>query len=375
MKIRLKRKYRLPLFLLLLVGISIGYSALTTSIVINGTTTIAKASWDIHFENVERTIASVTAIEEAQISSNNTEIDYKITLSKPGDFYEFTVDVVNNGSIDAMLEDIINDGLTEEQSNYIDYTIKYDSGITPEKKDILKANSTRKVKVKVKYKDDIIASDLPTKEETITLSFKTIYIQADNTSKEPHACIVTKGDGTKIGDEITCGTESFYIISKKPESIKMLSKYNLNVGTNQYQRGKPQIQNEFVKGNYGNISFSSTNYWEVVETYPQFVYDAHSNLYEHVENYEIYLKQELGVKTADTSLIDLEELQSLGCGTTTCTNSSYSWVYETSYWTSTATNSSSIYIVDITGTLSGVEYINNDSYGVRPVVTISVNEL
>ena len=376
-----KGRYTLAILLLLVVGISIGYSALTSSLDITGTTTINKSSWDIHFDNLTTTSGGVVAEKEAQVDTTKTVIDYTITLSEPGDFYEFTVDIVNNGSIDAMIDEVLNTGLTEEQANYIDYTIKYESGISLGEKDNLKANSIRTAKVKVKYRDDIIANDLPTKNQTISLTFKVTYIQDDGTSIEPHACNITKGDGTKVGDEVTCGTESFYIISKTSDSIKMLSKYNLNIGTNQYQRSKSGIQNEFVKGisagenTYGNISFSTTNYWQSATSYPQFVYDANSNLYEHVENYETYLKKELGVTSADTALITLEELQNMGCGTSTCTNSSYSWIYQTSYWLSTAINSSSIYIVDTTGTLAGVGYLNNDSYGVRPVVTISTNEL
>ena len=52
-----------------------------------------------------------------------------------------------------------------------------------------------------------------------------------------------------VSDEITCGTESFYIISKKPESIKMLSKYNLNVGNNT----QPE--------EYGKMPLMPTRHW------------------------------------------------------------------------------------------------------------------
>ena len=46
------------------------------------------------------------------------------------------------------------------------------------------------------------------------------------------SCTIVSGNGKDIGSEIACGTEHFYIIEKDEDSIKMLSKYNLEVGLN-----------------------------------------------------------------------------------------------------------------------------------------------
>ena len=43
-------------------------------------------------------------------------------------------------------------------------------------------------------------------------------------------CKVVSGNGKDIGSEIACGTEHFYIVENKDGMIKMLAKYNLNVG-------------------------------------------------------------------------------------------------------------------------------------------------
>ena len=45
-------------------------------------------------------------------------------------------------------------------------------------------------------------------------------------------CNVVSGTGKNTGDEIACGTEHFYVISNDGTNVKMLSKYNLLVGTN-----------------------------------------------------------------------------------------------------------------------------------------------
>ena len=43
-------------------------------------------------------------------------------------------------------------------------------------------------------------------------------------------CTIVSGNGNNIGDEIKCGTESFYIVSSDKDKISLLAKYNLFVG-------------------------------------------------------------------------------------------------------------------------------------------------
>lgn len=43
-------------------------------------------------------------------------------------------------------------------------------------------------------------------------------------------CKVVSGNGKDIGSEIACGSEHFYIVDSNQEDVKMLAKYNLNVG-------------------------------------------------------------------------------------------------------------------------------------------------
>ena len=81
------KKYMLVILLLLVVGVSIGYAALTTTLNINGNTKIEKATWDVHFENLQVTDGSVVATKTAVIDSDTTTINYEINLAEPGDFY------------------------------------------------------------------------------------------------------------------------------------------------------------------------------------------------------------------------------------------------------------------------------------------------
>ena len=179
-----KKKSLLLILLLLVVGISIGYAALATTLNINGNTIIEKASWDIHFENLVKNTGSETATTEASIDGTKTLIEYTVTLPKPGDYYEFTVDIVNNGTIDAMISEVLKEGLTTDQEKYIEYTAEYSGGVELQEKDFLKAGEKDNIRVKVKYRDDISAAELPTEETTLNLKFQVTYIQADESAVE-----------------------------------------------------------------------------------------------------------------------------------------------------------------------------------------------
>ena len=162
-----------------MVGISIGYAAITTTLNINGNTTIEKASWDIHFENLVKTEGSVEATTEASIDTTKTIINYTINLLEPGDFYEFTVDIVNSGSIDAKISEVLKEGLTTDQEKYIDYIATYTDGTSLQEDDVLYAGEKENIIVSVKYKQDIEPSDLPKEDVTLSLVFQVIYVQSD----------------------------------------------------------------------------------------------------------------------------------------------------------------------------------------------------
>ena len=55
----------------------------------------------------------------------NTEITYSINLELPGEYYDFTVDVVNKGTMDAKVSEVNNNQLTEEQQKYLSYQVTY----------------------------------------------------------------------------------------------------------------------------------------------------------------------------------------------------------------------------------------------------------
>ena len=232
------------------------------------------------------------------------------------------------------------------------------------------------------------------------------------------------GDGeASLSDIVTCGTESFYVMTNENNEITMLSMYNLDVGnvsrvidedwnwsdltpienlTNkQSELAKGWYSEEGHEWNeviwYGTVAFSDENYWDPnwdlgAEYYPMWVYDKNSNLYQYITEYERILKEEMKVNSAETSLISYEQLVELGCVVNdkawTCgpywngsawsliENPAPEWVYSTSYWTGSAYDSGHLWNVGSDGNLFAT-YCDGgrNEIGVRAVVTISVSEI
>ena len=181
-KTKRRTKY---LLLLLILFISVGYAILQSNLTITGTTSIQDSKWDIHWNNVQVTSGSVTGTNvttPATIDSAKTTVSYSITLDKPGDFYEFTVDAVNEGTIDGMIDTIsskLNNVEITTLPNYLNYSVNYSDGAEINADQELKAGTTETYKVRIEYKKDIAVSDLPSTEQTLDLSFSITYKQAN----------------------------------------------------------------------------------------------------------------------------------------------------------------------------------------------------
>ena len=252
-----------------------------------------------------------------------------------------------------------------------------------------------RLKVKGEFKKDISASDLPTQSETLDLAFTVNYTQADetgtgvpNNGKEPFKPTIISGDLNTVGSEVAIGDEHFYIISNTDGKIAMLSKYNLYVGNEctssssssctPYGEEATGIQDETMKGlvsnqqtRNGTTPFSSTNYWSsTVSSYPAYVYDSNSTLYNYVESYRTYLESQ-GAEIEEARLIKYEELEALGCSASSCScKSAPEWVYGTTYWSGAAFDSSNVWSVHSDDDFYEGYYSSNYSRGVRPVIVL-----
>ena len=261
-----------------------------------------------------------------------------------------------------------------------------------------------------------LPQDLKIKMTTTTSDYGKIVTNYEVDSKNTNGCsyfydpvctyIDEDSSGTiNLSDTITCGTESFHVMSNDGKKITMLTKYNLNVGDYAFYGGKLGIQNENVRGfKNGGVIFSDTVYWaSTTNEYPAYVYNENSNLYQYVNAYEIYLNK-LGVFGVKAALMSLEQLDELNCSANyiycdmddeDCYNSGEwpcsmapSWVYSTEYWLGFAFSGSNrlmnMWALGIDGYIrraahNGGFYALTDEepwyggfYGVRPVITMPI---
>ena len=381
----------LTIALVCVFTLTVVYAALNTVLTIQGNARVSAADWDIYLNNPRVTIGSATT--DAPTIKTSSTLEFSTTLNMPGDFYEFTVDVVNGGTLDAMIENVIkNPELTTEQAKYLKYEINYQNGENISTKQILAKDTTMPIKVRIEYRKDLTASDLPTGQVELDLSLTLEYIQNDGSGTsvkdngtEKKLINVISGDGTQKSDEVCIGEECFYVMYSDETTVTMLAKYNLYVG-GEYNSswtaygdeatGKQDstmlghISEQSIKK--GITRFSNTNYWSsTVNSYPSYVYDSNSTLYSYVENYKTYLST-LGVTSSEARLITYEELEGLGCsGDELSCSEAPSWVYATSYWSGSANSSDYVWYIVSDGYFSRSEYSNIIPYGCRPVITIS----
>lgn len=266
---RNKKKDTLFILLLVLMAVTIGYAAISTTLKINGTTGIGKNTWNIYWDNIDNE-QGVTPDEETTIVASNgvpkSLVTWSVTFDKPGDYYEFTVDAVNDGTMDAEIvgieslygnSPIISTSQDGELvvanpspvPSYINYSIKYLDNTDPALGDRLaKATvsgntitGTRKTyKIKVEYDKSKITNAILNEMEgplELTFSFSVTYgiagpPKAESFANDPLPVVSVEGntsaeqtttDGTcgayNIGDERTItmdmdgnGTDETYTV-------------------------------------------------------------------------------------------------------------------------------------------------------------------
>ena len=173
--LRNRRILFLSIFFMGILSISLGYAYLKSRLSINGSTTISQNSWIIYFDNIVESDNNVEAVNVATIDDNKTKVSFDVNFLEAQDTYEFNVDIVNDGTIDAQIDSIVKTDLTKEQKQYLDYVITYDDGTRVRKCDVLPHDSKKTLLVKVKLKDgkEYVYGD----QEDLDLGFEVNYIQ------------------------------------------------------------------------------------------------------------------------------------------------------------------------------------------------------
>ncbi len=408
-----KRKKRtkvfviIGLFVMLFVGI--GYSYLRETLTINSNTEISSMKWDVHLENVKVTSGSITPVSEPTIGSDKLSVTTSLDFTQPAQFFEYTVDVKNDGSIDAMIDSYDSTVLSEAQSKYLIYTATYSDGERVQNNQVLKAGEKETIRVRIEVKEDLQKADLPTDGDEIKITFKLNYVQADSDATDRNDGSITyvtrqvegqitPGDVIKIGD-----TEEFYVISSDANNTVLLAKYNLLVGnivedwdvtgtisttTEGYGLQSSEATGNDGEGTYkGTIDFSATNYWgddsnNLISPYNEngasysgnpypYVYDSNSKIYQYISGENGYIAKLKAMGAPDTitgRLLTYEEADSIK----EVKDNGTSIIFDgkQSYWLGSAFDNYNVWTVNSSFSINGYDD-NGGSYGVRPVIEIS----
>lgn len=211
------------------------------------------------------------------------------------------------------------------------------------------------------------------------LKSSTLQGAIDELYEKTKPCKVTSGTGKNIGDVITCGTESFYVISYSQSSTTMLAKYNLESGVN-YAKAEHDFTNIEISNPtgiqnsecIGALSSSDTQSFKGVKYSSTCANCLTSTT---IDNYKKYLVSVLKFpSTTSVEKLSIADLTSIGCSfspsnnTGTCP-SELSWVYSTDY----RLEDSIIYCGYIIAPSGEIKCDSTPFHGFRPKVIIPNN--
>ena len=362
--------------------LSIAYASLSTILEIHGNSEVVASSWDIHLENVQVKNGSVSA--NVPIISGNSTLMFDVELNTPGDYYEFTVNVVNDGTVDAIIDDVIKEPeLDVSQKKFLNYEITYQNGELISNKQTLSKGTSMPIKVRIEYRRDISVSDLPSTSTTLNLKLTLVYVQSDGSGSivKDNGKVIVKpiADGSldTVGTIVTIGDQQFYIIGTEGDNVKLLSMYNLYVGNsvNSSWQVTPLEdptgrQSELARGAGGN----SKNYYGTTKFSDTSSEYEGSLIEEYVNSYKNILESDYGLDIVEARLITKDELtdsETFACVEKGKCSTKYPWIYLTSFWTGTKMGVDNLWRVNCLGYFNNYHFSFEDYNGVRPVIVIS----
>ena len=189
------QNFVIALFGIAIVAMSIGFAAYATTLTIGGGSTgsgsavTIKKAWDVHYDSTatEATAETAAVASNGSITSiSTTNVTFTATLNAPGDYYQFTLPVMNEGTMTAYLDSINMTALSDAQKAYLEFTIAYD-GVTATNQNItgitgksLASNATKNMVVTVTFKQTTDQSALPTTDSTVNLWAELLFEDTDN---------------------------------------------------------------------------------------------------------------------------------------------------------------------------------------------------
>lgn len=101
--------------------------------------------WNIQFNNLDVAPGS----KEGEINLKDNNLSLNIVFEEELEFYEFTFDVVNSGTLDARVDQVIL--AVKSDDNIIKGNVMYDDGKEIKEGDILSSGDTMTIRVRIDY--------------------------------------------------------------------------------------------------------------------------------------------------------------------------------------------------------------------------------
>ena len=126
--------------------------------------------WNVYFSNLSASVVNGTAEVPESPSLENTSLgSYDVLISKSGDFATYTFDVINDGSVDAKLKNILKVTPTcislvipadKDDEKIVCDNLEYSISYTKNSKkvkvdDVIKAHSKENLTLKIGYKSGL----------------------------------------------------------------------------------------------------------------------------------------------------------------------------------------------------------------------------
>ena len=129
---------------------------------------------NVYFDNL-----SYNNYGNAMITKSKKDINFNCNLANVNDKFVIMFDVINNSKNDAIVDIFKLNGINDKNDKFLDYYIVYEDNSVINEGDILKAGTSKKIKLVVSYTldKDITLSELPDENTKLNLGFQLYFGQ------------------------------------------------------------------------------------------------------------------------------------------------------------------------------------------------------
>ena len=163
---------------ILFMSVGFAAAAYNANLNINGEVTVQPARWSVHWDTTSYS-ADANSVAITQTAFTTTGFSFTATLTQPGDYAQFTIDAINDGTLDANLTGITLSSIAS-YADYLTYEVTYGSNTyttsaTGLSTLLAATNGREHVTVKVAYTTPADSADLPQSAVTVNLSAAFAY--------------------------------------------------------------------------------------------------------------------------------------------------------------------------------------------------------